>query len=107
MSRRVLLVRALSRGAWAGGGLTAVAVATAWTAAVLGHVSGPVHELDGAALLLPLLAGVPAGAALGAVTGLAAAVVLLALARGHLRVHPSRVVLAALVARGPRRRPVR
>ncbi|WP_432483327.1 hypothetical protein [Kineococcus esterisolvens] len=106
MERRNLLLRALLRGAWAGGGLSAVAVATAWAVAVLRRVDGPVHALDAVPLLLAP-AGVALGAALGAVTGLAAAVVLLALARGHLRVHPSRVVLAALVARGPRRRPVR
>ncbi|WP_432549140.1 hypothetical protein [Kineococcus arenarius] len=106
MERRNLLLRALLRGAWLGGGLSAVAVATAWALAVLHRVDGPVHALDAAPLLLAP-AGVALGAALGALAATAGAVVLLTLARGHLRVHPSRVLLAALVARGPRRRPAR
>ncbi|WP_432497243.1 hypothetical protein [Kineococcus auxinigenes] len=106
MERRTLLLRALLRGAWLGGGLSAVAVATAWAVTVLRRVDGPVHALDVAPLLLAP-AGVALGAALGALAATAGAVVLLTLARGHLRVHPSRVLLAALVAHGPRRRPAR
>ncbi|MCI2239563.1 hypothetical protein MO973_38815 [Paenibacillus sp. TRM 82003] len=106
VGRRVLLVRALLRGLWLGGGLTAVAAAAlVWGAALDAATTG-----RGAGLvlaLLPLLAATPLGALLGAALAVAGAVTVLTLARGRVPRHPSRVLLAALVARGEQQRPVR
>ncbi|WP_432496886.1 hypothetical protein [Kineococcus gypseus] len=107
MSRRLLLTRSLLRGAWLGGGLSAVALSSLWALVALGGVAGPVHEVPAALLPVPVAAAVPLGAALGAAARVGAALVLLTWSRGHLRVHPARVVLAALLARDARRRPAR
>ncbi|WP_432571241.1 hypothetical protein [Kineococcus sp. SYSU DK005] len=106
LGRSPFLARALLRGLWLGGGLSAVAVAAlGWGAALDAAAAGRAPHVVPA--LLPVLVATPLGALLGAALATAGAVAVLTLARGRVPRHPSRVLLAALVARGEQRRPVR